>query len=80
VLNDPSSIFAALANAGPMGILVGFFIWKDIRADRVKAEQGLARIKLEEQQLSYNRDRLECDKAMAAAIAALTGAIQNRGR
>jgi hypothetical protein len=80
VSGDPSILFNALSNFGAWGVLVAWLIWKDLRADRAKADQQAARIKLEEQQLSYNRERLESDKAMSAALAALTGAIQNKSR
>lgn len=83
VSGDIATLLAALGNFGAFGILAAVFIWKDMRADaaRAKAEHAAqeARARLEEQQLSYNRERLEADKALAAALAALTGAVQGRG-
>jgi hypothetical protein len=79
---DVASLLSALGNFGAFGILAAVFIWKDMRADaaRIKADEAAqaARTRLEEQQLSYNRERLEADKALAAALAALTGAVQGR--
>ncbi len=81
---DLSSLFVALSNFGAFGILVGFLIWKDLRSEaaRVKLEQDhLAERKAaSELQRLLDRERIEADKALAAALAALTGAIQHRGR
>jgi hypothetical protein len=82
VPSDAISLITVLGNWGAFGILAAVFIWKDIRADaaRIKADSDaqMLRIKLEEQQITYNRERLEADKSLAAALAALTGAIQSR--
>ena len=80
---DLANLFVPLSNFGAFGILVAFLVWKDVRADasRNKLEQDhkSQQIKVEEQRLAYDRERLEADKALAASLAALTGAIQHRG-
>lgn len=79
-----SNLFVALSNFGAFGILVAFLIWKDVRAEaaRNKLEQDHKAELLagKERRLAYDRERLEADKALAASLAALTGAIQHRGR
>ena len=82
--SDVSSLFVALSNFGAFGILVAFLIWKDMRADaaRNKLEQDhkAEQMAAQERRLAFDRERLETDKALAASLAALTGAIQHRGR
>lgn len=84
VSTDVTHLFNALSNFGAFGVLVAFLIWKDIRSEaaRTKTEQAHVAEKavLEERRLAYDRERLEADKALAASLAALTGAIQGRGR
>lgn len=79
-----SSLFVPLSNFGAFGILVAFLIWKDVRAEtaRNKLEQDhkAEQLAAQERRLAYDRERLEADKALAASLAALTGAIQSRGR
>ncbi len=81
---DLSSLFVALSNFGAFGILVGFLIWKDLRAEaaRNKLEQDhkAEQLAAQERRLAYDRERLEADKSLAASLAALTGAIQSQGR
>lgn len=81
---DVSALFAALSNFGAFGILVAFLIWKDLRSERSQsksAEQALADKRLEdERRMSYDRERLDADKALAASLAGLTAAIQSRGK
>lgn len=80
---DATSLFTLLSNWGAFGILVAFLVWKDLRAETARKELELAhqaeRIQHEERRLAYDRERLEADKALAASLAALTAAIQNRG-
>jgi len=84
VQTDVSALLTSLSNFGAFGILVAFLIWKDIRTEAVRAkadqENRAEKALQEERRLAYDRDRLEADKALAASLAALTSAIQNRGR
>lgn len=79
---DASSLFIALSNFGAFGILVAFLIWKDLRADaariKFKSEHEAEQLVAHERRLTYDRDRLETDKAIAAAIAGLNATIQSR--
>ena len=78
---DLISLFTALSNFGALGILVGFFIFKDIRSEsarnKLESDHHLERIKLDERRLAYDQARLEADKALSASLAALTSAIQS---
>jgi hypothetical protein len=51
---------------GPMGLFVGYLVWR---------EQRTARVALE-----YNQARLEADKALASSLGALTAVIQRLDR
>jgi hypothetical protein len=84
VTTDVSALFTALSNFGAFGILVAFLIWKDIRAENARKQEAsneLAERKLQdERRMAYDRERLEADKSLAASLAALTSAIQSRGK
>lgn len=83
VTGDVASLFTALSNFGAFGVLVAFLIWKDIRAerrhDKAAADHLADKLLADERRLVYDRERLEADKALAASLAALTGAVQSRG-
>lgn len=81
---DATSLFTALSNFGAFGILVAFLIWKDFRAEasrnKLEHEHKAELAAMHERRIAYDRERLEADKALAASLAALTAAIQIRGR
>lgn len=83
VTGDIASLFTALSNFGAFGILVALLIWKDMRAEKAREKLELDHkaelAALAERRLAYDRERLETDKALAASLAALTGAVQSRG-
>lgn len=83
MLNDPSALFSALQPFGLTGIFIAYLIWRDIRAEKVREKieekQEAQRVLEEERRLAYDRERLECDKSLAAAFAALTSAVNSRG-
>ena len=81
---DVAGVFTALSNFGAFGILVAFLIWKDLRSekrhDKAEADRLTEQRLSDEKRMAYDRERLEADKALAASLAALTSAIQARGK
>lgn len=74
------SILELAKQFGPLGLLIAFLMYKD-RADRaatdkLDATKGVERARQSEARLAQDRERLEADKALAAALAALTAVIQ----
>ena len=61
---DQFMIFAG--QFGPMGLFVGYLIWREQRND--------SKI------MTYNQSRLECDRALANSLGALTAVIQRLDR
>lgn len=60
-----ASIIGELAQQfGPTGLIIGYLVWD--RLTNVK------------ERLSFDRERLEADKAMTAALAALKTVIEGR--
>lgn len=68
---DTNTLIAALANAGPFGIMCWILLQqrKEDRAERQAHDQ---------QRLEYDKDRLATDKALSGALMAL--AIKITGR
>lgn len=56
-------VWALFVNLGPTGLVIGYLIWDKTRSDDANRQQG--------------RERTEADKALAAALAALTVTIQH---
>jgi len=54
----PPEVLTLAGQFGPMGLLVAYLMWREIRAEKLA------------------RERLETDKALAAAMALLTATIQ----
>jgi hypothetical protein len=83
VINDPSSLIVALSNFGGLGIVIAFLVYRDAREGAAKLklerEHFAEKLLMEERRLAFDRERLEGDRALAASLAALTGAIQSRG-
>jgi hypothetical protein len=61
---DTNTLIAALANAGPFGIMCWILLQqrKEDRADRLDHDR---------QRLEYDKDRLSTDKALSGALMAL---------
>lgn len=64
----PDFVSQLATNWGPMGLLVGYLIYKDWSERKARLEMDKAR-------LEYDKARLEADKAMSGALASLTTAI-----
>ena len=83
-MSDVASLIQSLSNFGGLGIVVAFLIWWNFRADRQRQQiydQQLAKSEIEnERRFAYEKERLSCDKELAASLAALTAAIQTRLR
>lgn len=62
---EASIIGDLAAQFGPSGLIIGYLIW-----DRMTTGK---------ERMTYDRERLEADKALAASLAALTVAIQQGG-
>lgn len=77
---DQTALVALAGQWGPMGLLIGYLLWSDLRKttaqEKLDATKSTERTRLEEKKLSYDRERLEADKAMANALGALTAVIQ----
>lgn len=56
-------VWAIFANLGPTGIIIGYLIWRESRTDDARRQEG--------------KERTEADKALAAALSALTITIQH---
>lgn len=54
----PPEVLTLAGQFGPMGLLVAYLMWREIRTEKLA------------------RERLETDKALAAAMALLTATIQ----
>ena len=57
-----NEIWALLGQFGPLGLMIAYLVWKDTRKD--DARQVI------------DKERVESDKALAAALSALTVTIQ----
>lgn len=84
-MNEAGPFLQALATQwGPMGLLVAFLIWRDWRDARAREaldkEKGEQRARAEERRHAYDRERLECDRATAQVLGALTAVIQGLKR
>lgn len=55
--------WSLLAQFGPLGLMIGYLVWKDTRKD--------------DERQQVERERTESDKALAAALSALTVTIQH---
>ncbi|HEY0624677.1 hypothetical protein [Sphingomonas sp.] len=61
---DTNTLIAALANAGPFGIMCWILLQQ-------RKEDRAERRELDEQRLAYDKDRLATDKALSASLMAL---------
>lgn len=79
---DAATLQVLAGQWGPMGLLIGYLLWSDHRRavaqDKMDEKKGAERLRLEEKRIAFDRERLECDKALAAGLAALTAVIQGR--
>ena len=57
-----NEIWALLGQFGPLGLMIGYLVWKDTRKD--------------DEHVQIQKERTESDKALAAALMALTVTIQ----
>lgn len=64
-MNGPDLLGLA-GQFGPMGLFVGYLVWREQRADA--------------RTMSYNQARLDADKALASSLGALTAVIQRLDR
>lgn len=58
-----NEIWQLLAQFGPLGLMIAYLVWKDTRKDDEHAH--------------IQKERAESDKALAAALMALTVTIQH---
>lgn len=58
------------AQFGPLGLMIGYLVWRENVANGKREA-------LEKERLEVQRERTESDKALAAALAALTVTIQH---
>lgn len=83
-MTDPTPLLQLLGNWGALGLLVGFLVWRDIRAadarDKLERENAAERVRVEERRIQTDRERLEADKALAASLASLTAVVQSLRR
>jgi hypothetical protein len=61
-----SDMLGLAGQFGPMGLFVAYLVWRELRTDA--------------KNLTYNQARLECDKALASSLGALTAVIQRLDR
>lgn len=61
-----ADVIALAGDFGPMGLLVAFLVWRDVRS--------------EAKRMAYDQVRLEADKALASSLGALTAVIQRLDR
>lgn len=61
-----STMLGLAGQFGPMGLFVAYLIWREQRTASTS--------------LAYNQARLECDKALASSLGALTAVIQRLDR
>lgn len=57
---------------GPMGLLVAYLIWREVRDDRWRKEQHAERVRL------YQAD-IEAREKLAVSLSTLSTIIQGRG-
>lgn len=55
---------------GPIGLFIGYLIWREKKGAEKRGE-------LEKERTAAQRERTESDKALAAALSALTVTIQH---
>lgn len=60
------SILSLAGQFGPMGLFVGYLIWREQRTASAA--------------MTYNHARLEADRALASSLGALTAVIQRLDR
>lgn len=58
-----SELISGLIQAGPMGMFVAYLIWREMRGAEKRGQ--------------IEKERTEADKALAAALSALTVTIQH---
>lgn len=56
-------MWAAFGQFGPLGLMIGYLVWRDVRSAEKRGQ--------------IERERTESDKALAAALSALTVTIQH---
>ncbi|MGF7151330.1 hypothetical protein FHS96_004993 [Sphingomonas zeicaulis] len=56
-------IWSLAGQFGPLGLVIGYLVWRETRADEKRA--------------MVDRERTESDRALAAALSALTVTIQH---
>ena len=56
-------LLAAFGQFGPLGLMIGYLVWRDMRGAEKRGQ--------------IERERTESDKALAAALSALTVTIQH---
>lgn len=61
-----SDILGLAGQFGPMGLFVSYLVWREQRTAAAT--------------MAYNQARLECDKALASSLGALTAVIQRLDR
>jgi hypothetical protein len=74
-------VFQLASAYGPIGLVVGWLLYerwaKDRAQEKLDASKAVERAKLEEKRLAFDRERLECDKAMAGALSGMTAVLQS---
>lgn len=79
---DFAALVTALGPFGQTGLVVAFFVWWSVRADRAReraeSDHKAEIVAMQERRIAYDRERLETDKEIASALASLTSAIQSR--
>lgn len=63
---NAADILGLAGQFGPMGLFVAYLIWREQRTANLT--------------MTYNNARLECDKALASSLGALTAVIQRLDR
>lgn len=65
---------------GPLGLVIGWLLFerwaKDRAQEKLDATKAAERNRLEEKRIALDRERLECDKAIAGALSGMTAAMQ----
>jgi hypothetical protein len=61
-----TDLWSIFSNFGPNGLFVAYLVWRELRTDT--------------KNMVYNQARLECDKALASSLGALTAVIQRLDR
>jgi F0F1-type ATP synthase membrane subunit b/b' len=63
-------ILAAFGQFGPLGLVIGYLIWREKAGAEKRGE-------IERERVEADKTRAEADKALAGALAALTVMIQH---